>query len=89
MLSLNDFSFSWKKTHFHKKDCALGLILKVRVFGTRKWAMSFHNYILQREYVNCSTSRSSEVGSTQYTVGRKGIKAIGKKICKLKKTYAI
>jgi len=25
------------KTHFHKKDCALGLILKVRVFGTRKW----------------------------------------------------
>ena len=25
------------KTHFHKKDCPLGLILKVRVFGTRKW----------------------------------------------------
>ena len=28
------------KTHFHKKVCALvtiGLILKVRVFGTRKW----------------------------------------------------
>ena len=25
------------KTHFHKKGCALGLILKVRVFGTRKW----------------------------------------------------
>ena len=24
------------KTHFHKKDCALGLILKARVFGTRK-----------------------------------------------------
>ena len=24
-------------THFHKKGCALGLILKVRVFGTRKW----------------------------------------------------
>ena len=24
------------KTHFHKKGCALGLILKVRVFGTRK-----------------------------------------------------
>ena len=23
-------------THFHKKTCALGLILKVRVFGTRK-----------------------------------------------------
>ena len=25
------------KSHFHKKGCALGLILKVRVFGTRKW----------------------------------------------------
>ena len=25
------------KTHFHKKGCALGLILKERVFGTRKW----------------------------------------------------
>ena len=24
------------KTHFHTKGCALGLILKVRVFGTRK-----------------------------------------------------
>ena len=25
------------KTHFHKEGCALGLILKVRVFGTWKW----------------------------------------------------
>ena len=25
------------KTHFVKKGCALGLNLKVRVFGTRKW----------------------------------------------------
>ena len=25
------------KTHFHKKGCAPRLILKVRVFGTRKW----------------------------------------------------
>ena len=25
------------KTNFHKKGCALGLILKVRVFGTLKW----------------------------------------------------
>jgi len=25
------------KTYFHKKGCALGLILKERVFGTRKW----------------------------------------------------
>jgi len=25
------------KTHFHKKGCALDLILKVRSLGTRKW----------------------------------------------------
>ena len=25
------------KTRFHKKGCALGLILKLRVFGTRNW----------------------------------------------------
>ena len=25
------------KTYFHKKGCAVGLNLKVRVFGTRKW----------------------------------------------------
>ena len=25
------------KTRFHKKGCAIGLNLKVRVFGTRKW----------------------------------------------------
>ena len=25
------------KTHFHKKGCAPSLILKVRVFGARKW----------------------------------------------------
>ena len=25
------------KTHFHKKGCARSLILKMRVFGTRKW----------------------------------------------------
>ena len=29
------------KTHFHEKACALGLILKVRVFGTRKWPIAF------------------------------------------------
>ena len=28
------------KTHFHKTGCALDLILKVRVLGTRKWPIS-------------------------------------------------
>ena len=30
------------KTHFHKKGCAPSLILKVRVFGTRKWPISYN-----------------------------------------------
>ena len=29
------------KTRFHKKGCAPSLILKVRVFGTRKWPNNF------------------------------------------------
>ena len=29
------------KTHFHKKGCALGLILKVRIFVTRKWPITY------------------------------------------------
>ena len=28
------------KAHFQKNGCAIGLILKVRVFGTRKWPIS-------------------------------------------------
>ena len=31
------FHFHTNKTHFRNKGCVLGLILKVRVFGTRKW----------------------------------------------------
>ena len=31
------FYYHANKTHFHKKGFALGLILRVRVFGTRKW----------------------------------------------------
>ena len=39
------------KTHFHKKGCALGNILKVRVFGTRKWPILF------KEVLVCSEKR--------------------------------
>ena len=34
------FHFHENKTHFHKKGCALRLILKVRVFETRKWPVA-------------------------------------------------
>ena len=29
------------KTHFHKKGCGLGLILNVRVFGTRSGLLKY------------------------------------------------
>ena len=31
-------------THFHKKGCALDLILKVRAFGTRRLPIHFTNF---------------------------------------------
>ena len=31
------FNYDANKTHFHNKGFALSLVLKVRVFGTRKW----------------------------------------------------
>ena len=30
------------KTHFHKKVCVPSFILKVRVFGIRKWPIDFY-----------------------------------------------
>ena len=30
------------KTHFHKNGCAPSAILKVRIFGTRKWPIFVH-----------------------------------------------
>ena len=35
------------KTHFHKNGCAPSLILKVTVFGTRKWP--FHSLLFKYE----------------------------------------
>ena len=31
------------KTHFHEKGCAPSLILKVWVFGTRRWPIPMHS----------------------------------------------
>ena len=44
------------KTHFHKKDCALGLILKVRVFELRSgpFVFSFCREIsTEIDVINC------------------------------------
>ena len=45
------------KTHYHKKGCTLGLILKVRVFGTRKWL--FQLLTLSIDYVLILLTRKS------------------------------
>ena len=36
------------KTHFHKKGCAASLILKARVFGSRKWPIRLEKDVLYR-----------------------------------------
>ena len=54
-------------THFHKKGCALGLILKVRVFGTRKWfepTASCSRAPFKRVGVLCHPWQMSEVAIT-------------------------
>ena len=40
--------FHSHKTHFYKKGCAPGLILKMRVFGTRKWPIPLQGTKLLR-----------------------------------------
>ena len=44
------------KTHFHKKGCAPSLILKVRVFGTRKWPIVLKWCQHQQQYKFPNTS---------------------------------
>ena len=39
-----NFYYHANKTHFHKKGFALGVVLRVRVFGTRKWPIHFRFY---------------------------------------------
>ena len=54
-------------THFHKKGCALGLILKVRVCGTRKWfepATSCSSAPFKRVEVLCHPWQMSKVAIT-------------------------
>ena len=40
------FNYDANKTHFHNKGFALSLVLKVKLFGTRKWPilMDLHRF---------------------------------------------
>ena len=58
------------KTHFHKKGCALGLILKVRVFETRKWPkLSMRCMSLGCSLEPRPNSRALATASTVVTIG--------------------
>ena len=37
----NDFYYHANKTRFHKKGFVNGVVLRVRVFGTRKWSIKY------------------------------------------------
>ena len=50
------------KTHFYKKGCALGIILKMRVFGTRKWPIIF------KEVLVCSETGFLDLNVTERIV---------------------
>ena len=70
------------KTHFHKKGCALGLILKVRVFGTRKWPIELN--IIQFERYKChggwgggGRGRVLEVRAYMERLPQKGVHVLG------------
>ena len=68
------------KTHFHKKGCALGLILNVRVFGTRKWPIELN--IIQFERYKChggwgGGGRVLEVRAYMKRLPQKGVHVLG------------
>ena len=66
------------KTHFHKKGCAPSLILKVRVFGTRKWPIAL---TVVPPGVHASIIASSQGPLLQENPGTKvGVHALSKKI---------
>ena len=53
------FYYHTNKTHFHKKGFALGLVLRVRVFLTRKWPISdfvSRVCIVSFPFVNCGSA---------------------------------
>ena len=48
------FNYDANKTHFHNKGFALSLVLKVKLFGTRKWPIVKRNrlgFIERRELI--------------------------------------
>ena len=41
------FNYDANKTHFHNKGFARSLVLKVKLFGTRKWPIRHHQKLIR------------------------------------------
>ena len=64
------FNCHANKTHFHKKGCAPSLILKVRVFGTRKWLIVIKHWSLMRSHCLFKRVPSFRLKERRIHIGR-------------------
>ena len=64
------FNSRANKTHFHKKGCAPSLILKVRVFGTRKWLIVIKPWSLMRSHCLFKRVPSFRLKERRIHIGR-------------------
>ena len=64
------FNSRANKTHFHKKGCAPSLILKVRVFGTRKWLIVIKHWSLVRSHCLFKRVPSFRLKERRIHIGR-------------------
>ena len=64
------FNSRANKTHFHKKGCAPSLILKVRVFGTRKWLSVIKHWSLMRSHCLFKRVPSFRLKERRIHIGR-------------------
>ena len=60
------YEYHANKTHFHKKGFALGLVLRVRVFGTRKRPIG------GRENVIANDANREVIKNTRYRGKKRG-----------------
>ena len=64
------FNSRANKTHLHKKGCAPSLILKVRVFGTRKWLIVIKHWSLMRSHCLFKRVPSFRLKERRIHIGR-------------------
>ena len=53
------FNYDANKTHFHNKGFALSLVLKVKLFGTRKWPNDLLSTVWHWLHIYSSVGKSA------------------------------